>query len=50
VANRAGRIKHVWMKRNQKWPDHLHDCEIMQLAMVMLWNELSGFSGELTQG
>lgn len=40
VANRAGRIKHVWMKRNQKWPDHLHDCEIMQLAMVMLWNDL----------
>jgi hypothetical protein len=40
VANRAGRIKHVWTKRNQKWPDHLHDCEIMQLAMVMLWNDL----------
>ena len=39
-ANRAGRIKHVWVKRNQKWPDHLHDCEIMQLAMVMLWNDL----------
>jgi hypothetical protein len=40
-ANRAGRIKHVWVKRNQKWPDHLHDCEIMQLAMVMLWNDLA---------
>jgi hypothetical protein len=40
VANRAGRIKHVWTKRNQKWPDHLHDCEIMQLAMVMLWDDL----------
>lgn len=39
-ANRSGRIKHVWIKRNQKWPDHLHDCEIMQLAMVMLWNDL----------
>jgi len=39
-ANRAGRIKHVWVKRNQKWPDHLHDCEIMQLAMVMLWNDM----------
>ena len=40
VANRAGRIKHVWQKRNQKWPDHLHDCEIMQLALVMLWDEI----------
>jgi len=29
------------VKRNQKWPDHLHDCEIMQLAMVMLWNDLA---------
>lgn len=46
VANRAGRIKHVWMKRNQKWPDHLHDCEIMQLALVMLWDEITKISGD----
>jgi hypothetical protein len=40
TANRAGRIKHVWHKRNHRWPDHLHDCEIMQLAMAMLWGDL----------
>lgn len=40
VANRSGRIKHLWFKRNNRWPDHLHDCEIMQIAMVMLWNDL----------
>jgi len=41
IANRAGKIKYEWQKRNGKWPDHLHDCEIMQLAMVLLWGDLS---------
>jgi hypothetical protein len=40
TANRSGRIKHLWFKRNTRWPDHLHDCEIMQIAMVTLWNDL----------
>jgi hypothetical protein len=46
TANRAGRIKHLWFKRNTRWPDHLHDCELMQLAMVMLWNDLASTSSE----
>lgn len=46
TANRAGRIKHLWFKRNNRWPDHLHDCELMQLAMVMLWNDLKSSTAE----
>ena len=48
TANRAGRIKHLWFKRNTRWPDHLHDCELMQLAMVMLWNDLASSTAEIS--
>lgn len=46
TANRAGRIKHVWFKRSHRWPDHLHDCELMQLAMAMLWADLKAQANE----
>jgi hypothetical protein len=28
----------------------LHDCEIMQLAMVMLWNDLTSSTSENSSG
>jgi len=47
TANRSGRIRYQWFKRNHRWPDHLHDCELMQLAMAMLWNDLKPTSNEV---
>jgi len=26
----------VWAKRTNDWPDHLRDCEILQIVMAML--------------
>jgi hypothetical protein len=34
VVNMAGKITYCWQKRAYSWPDHLLDCEIMQLAMA----------------
>lgn len=35
VFNKSnGSTKHVWQKRSQHWPDHLLDCEVMQIALA----------------
>ncbi len=39
-VGRLGKTKSVAVKRNSRWPDHLHDCEIQQLAQAFLWGRL----------
>lgn len=40
-AGKMGKTKTVWMKRHDRWPDHLTDCEIQQLALAFLWGRLT---------
>jgi hypothetical protein len=42
VADRRGNKRHIWVKRTHLWPDHLLDCEVMQLAFAMFHGLLSG--------
>jgi len=30
----AGKVEYQWTKRSHYWPDHLLDCEIMQMALA----------------
>ena len=30
----TGRSKYEWAKRSTRWPNHLLDCEVMQLAFA----------------
>jgi hypothetical protein len=41
-VDRRGNIRHIWTKRSHLWPDHLLDCEVMQLAFSMFHGLLSG--------
>lgn len=34
-SRRTRRIRYIWVKRSRDWPDHLRDCELMQLVMAM---------------
>jgi hypothetical protein len=40
VVGRGMRTEWKWEKRTGKWPDHLNDCEIMQLAFAMVHRRL----------
>lgn len=46
VQNHFGRRKWVWMLRHQAWPNHLLDCEVIQLAAA---SYLGWFKLESTQ-
>lgn len=35
TAGRTGRTEQLWCLRSRRWPDHLLDCELMQLALAM---------------
>ena len=35
VNGLTGRVKREWVKRSQRWPNHLFDCEVMQIAAAM---------------
>jgi len=32
---RTGRVSYVWTRRSRHWPNHLFDCEVMQLAVAL---------------
>ena len=34
-SSKIGKIDWIWKKRTQRWPEHLLDCESMQLAFAM---------------
>jgi hypothetical protein len=37
---RTGRTKYLWVKRSSRWPDHLRDCEVMQIAGALFYRAL----------
>ncbi len=37
---RTGRVEWTWKLRSQRWPDHLLDCELMQMAAALLQRRL----------
>jgi hypothetical protein len=38
VENRqSGLAREKWKKRSERWPDHLNDCEIMQVVLAMFY-------------
>ena len=37
---KTGRVIHVWRPRSQKWPNHLFDCEVMQVAAAIFYGRL----------
>jgi hypothetical protein len=36
----TGRTKYTWVSRGRNWPNHLFDCEVMQLAVAAFLNAL----------
>jgi hypothetical protein len=40
ASGRTGKVDYRWCKRSDRWPDHLLDCEIMQIAMALLHKRL----------
>jgi hypothetical protein len=40
-SGRTGKTVHIWAKRSERWPDHLLDCEVMQLPLATLHRLLS---------
>ncbi|HOR72025.1 MAG TPA: phage terminase large subunit family protein [Verrucomicrobiota bacterium] len=39
---RTGRVTREWAKRSARWPNHLFDCEVMQVAAAMFCGLLPG--------
>jgi len=39
---RTGRVTREWTKRSARWPNHLFDCEVMQIATAMFCGLLPG--------
>lgn len=35
-----GRTTYTWLPRNLKWPNHLFDCEVQQIALALFHNRL----------
>jgi hypothetical protein len=40
ASGRTGRVEQRWVLRSSKWPDHILDCEIMEVAWAMAHNRL----------
>ena len=40
VIGRSGKVQVIWRLRSGRWPDHLLDCELEQLAMAMIHRRL----------
>jgi len=40
VIGRSGKVQVIWRLRSRRWPDHLLDCELEQLAMAMIHRRL----------
>jgi endogenous inhibitor of DNA gyrase (YacG/DUF329 family) len=38
-SKKTGAVRYLWKPRSERWPNHLLDCEVMQLALAM-WLEL----------
>ena len=36
TSGKTNKTEWLWAKRSERWPDHLLDCEVMQLAMALL--------------
>ena len=37
---RTGAIRYSWVRRNSAWPNHLFDCEVLQLAFAQFLDVL----------
>ena len=41
-----GVTTYTWAKRSNNWPNHLLDCEVMQLALAMKFGALKLLSNQ----
>ena len=46
ASGRTGKIEQRWVLRAGKWPDHLLDCEVMQVAWAMAHRRLHWSRGQ----
>jgi len=37
----TGRITYRWVRRSKRWPNHLLDCEVMQICAAVFWKRLN---------
>jgi DNA-directed RNA polymerase subunit RPC12/RpoP len=35
---KTGRVRYIWRPRSRNWPNHMFDCEVMQLVMAASMN------------
>lgn len=40
LSSATGRTTWTWLPRSSKWPNHLADCEVMQVAAAIFFNRL----------
>jgi hypothetical protein len=45
-SKKTGKTTRTWTKRSQRWPNHLLDCEVMQLAFAMWCGLLPTMPGD----
>jgi hypothetical protein len=39
-SRKTGRVTHKWRPRTQKWPNHIFDCEVMQVVAAIFFDRL----------
>jgi hypothetical protein len=40
MSSATGRTTWTWLPRSSKWPNHLADCEVMQVAAAIFHNRI----------
>ena len=40
MSSATGRTTWTWLPRSSKWPNHLADCEVMQVAAAIFFNRI----------
>jgi predicted RNA-binding Zn-ribbon protein involved in translation (DUF1610 family) len=49
AVGRTGKVVWTWCKRNSRWPNHLLDCEIIQVAAAVLKRRFSWAIAEVNK-
>lgn len=40
-SRQTGRVTYTWLPRSKRWPNHLADCEVMQVAAAVFFRRLN---------
>lgn len=40
-SKETGKVTYTWLPRSQRWPNHLADCEVMQVAAAIFYRRIN---------